>query len=295
MAPVATFKDLGREAVRCVGMATAPLRDLPDFVVIGAKRCGTTSLYRVLEQHSGMMSLFPTSTHLPMKDNLKGVHYFDRDATKSGRWYRSHFATSVAKDLRSRRIDGPVTTGEASPYYMFHPTGVLQAARHIPDAKLIVMLRQPVDRAYSHYKEQVRNGRESLTFAEALQAEGSRLDGEAEHVRADPAYYSYNHENCSYMSQSMYGSVLEPWLEAFDRDRFHFIRSEDFYADPTEVLRGVESFLGIDAHTYTDLRVRNAAPGSDLDPEFRRELWDQVAADVTTLEALSGRSFDWEP
>ena len=295
MSPVASVRQIGRSAVRGLGMATAPLRDLPDFVLIGAKRCGTTSLYRVLEQHPAMMPLFPPSDHLPMQENIKGVHYFDREAERSDVWYRSHFATSTAKRLRSRRIGGKVVTGEASPYYMFHPTGVEQALRHLPDSSFIVMLRNPIDRAYSHHKEQVRNGREPLSFTEALEAEESRLAGEVPRILAEPSYYSYDHENRSYLAQSMYGSVLRPWFDSFPRDRFHIIRSEDFYAAPTDVLRGVEGFLGLAPHDYADLRARNAAPGSDLDPGLRRELWDRLAPDVALLEKQCGRSFDWGP
>jgi hypothetical protein len=276
-------------------MLTSPWRRLPDFVVIGAKRCGTTSLYRALEQHPGMMPLFPPAEHLPMRKNMKGVHWFDRHAGRSPTWYRSHFATTFAENRRTRRIGGRVVTGEASPYYLFHPTGAEQALDHLGDARFILMLRNPVDRTYSHYKEQVRNGSENLTFAEAIEAEPQRLRGEVEHILADPSYYSYTHENRSYLSQSLYGRNLEPWLERFPLERFHIVRSEDFYADPARVLGEVTGFLGLDPHDFDDLRPRNVAAGEALPESVRQELWTRVESDVALLERETGRELGWGP
>lgn len=285
----------GRRAVRSAGILTARWRDLPDFVVIGAKRCGTTSLYRALEQHPGMMPLFPPSDHLPMRKNMKGVHWFDRHAERSSAWYRSHFATSFAVERRRRRTGGPVVTGEASPYYLFHPTGAEQALDRLGDTRFILMLRNPIDRTYSHYKEQVRNGSESLDFEAALEAEPDRLRGEVERILSDPSYYSYVHENRSYLTQSLYGQSLHPWFARFPRERFHIVRSEDFYADPTSSLRGVTDFLGLDAHDFEDLRPRNVATGEALPEQLRRDLWDLVEADVASLESQTGLKFAWGP
>jgi hypothetical protein len=230
-----------------------------------------------------------------MRKNMKGVHWFDRHAGRSPTWYRSHFATTFAENRRTRRIGGRVVTGEASPYYLFHPTGAEQALDHLGDARFILMLRNPVDRTYSHYKEQVRNGSENLTFAEAIEAEPQRLRGEVEHILADPSYYSYTHENRSYLSQSLYGRNLEPWLERFPLERFHIVRSEDFYADPARVLGEVTGFLGLDPHDFDDLRPRNVAAGEALPESVRQELWTRVESDVALLERETGRELGWGP
>ncbi len=281
--------------VRAAGILTARWRDLPDFVVIGAKRCGTTSLFRALEQHPGVMPLFPASERIPMRENMKGVHWLDRHSDYSSAWYRSHFATSLAKNRRRRHTGGSVVTGEASPYYLFHPTGATHALDRLGDARFILMLRNPVDRTYSHYKEQVRNGSESLGFEEALEAEPDRLRGEVERIVSEPSYYSYVHENRSYLTQSLYGQNLKPWLDRFPLDRFHIVRSEDFYTDPAKELRGVTEFLGLGPHEFENLQPRNVAAGEALAEGIRRDIWCRVESDVTLLERTTGLHLAWGP
>ncbi|HTO00875.1 MAG TPA: sulfotransferase [Microthrixaceae bacterium] len=275
-------------------MTTSRFRPLPDFVVIGAKRCGTTSLYRVLEQHPGMMPLVPSAKYFPMAENMKGVHWFDRYPEHSDRWYRSHFATSFARNARQKSIGGSVVSGEASPYYMFHPRAIDLSVAHLGDAKLVVMLRNPVDRAHSHYKEQVRNNSETLSFEDALAAEAAILEREVDLMAGDPSYYSYLHENRSYVAQSMYGAILSQWFGRIPSDRFKVIRSEDFYSDPQKVLAEVLEFLGLEPFEFQDLSPRNAAPGKGISAEVRQELWSTFQDDVSTLESLCGRSFLWD-
>src|SRR3954471_7291878 len=104
-------RSAGRDAVRTYGAATARWRPAPDFVIIGAKRCGTTSLYRYLGEHPHVAPLFPSARYMPlMRSDQKGVHYFDSNHERGNRWYRSHFRTAA-----SRRRAGQIA-GEASPY-----------------------------------------------------------------------------------------------------------------------------------------------------------------------------------
>ncbi|MDQ4004850.1 MAG: sulfotransferase domain-containing protein, partial [Actinomycetota bacterium] len=136
-----------KRVLRGVGVATSWARPLPDFVVIGAKRAGTTSLYAYLAEHPDVAPLFPA------RQRIKGVHYFDTNHHRGLRWYRSHMPSWI------RRTGGRLA-GEASPYYLAHPLAAERAARTIPDAKLVVLLRNPADRAYSHYRERVRHDAE---------------------------------------------------------------------------------------------------------------------------------------
>ena len=118
--------------------ATAPVRTLPDFLIIGAQKCGTSFLYRFLVKHPHVKSAF-----------VKEVHYFDLNFAKGNNWYRSNFPLQV----RNTRT---YITGEASPYYLFHPHAARRASMVVPDAKLLILLRNPVDRAHSHYQHQVK-------------------------------------------------------------------------------------------------------------------------------------------
>ena len=104
-------------------------RRLPDFLIIGAQKCGTSSMFAYLNQHPQMK--------LP---DVKEIHFFDLNYSNGLDWYTSHFPPA---SLSHRMV-----TGEASPYYLFHPHVPERVRLHCPDVKLVVMLRNPVDRAY---------------------------------------------------------------------------------------------------------------------------------------------------
>ena len=150
--PAGTILRVGHVSVRLrrrARLATASARRLPDFLVIGAQRAGSTSLFAQLCEHPGVAA-----------PSHKEIHYFDLQSFRGLRWYRSHFPPAG----RSRgRI-----TGEASPYYLFHPAVPARVAEALPDVRLVALLRDPVARAYSQYQLSVRDGHETLGFEEAL-------------------------------------------------------------------------------------------------------------------------------
>ena len=266
------------------GMATAGLRVLPDFLIIGTKRGGSTSLYRNLVRTPGVLGLFPR------RADVKGTYYFDVEYERGERWYRAHHPSRRSRDRVARR--GPVVVGEASPYYLSHPRAALRATALVPDARIVALLREPVARAYSHYQERVRQGIETLpTFALAVEAEASRLSGEVERMLADPAYVSWNHLNFGYLAQSDYATGLGRWMAAFPAEQVLVLRSEDYYADDAGALGRVRHFLGLDAARPVATRQWNRTGASDLDPGLVRELADRLAPSVTELERL----LDWAP
>src|SRR5207248_7427804 len=143
--------------------ATVPIRLLPDFLIIGTQRGGTTSLYRYLKAHP---CIGATSN--------KDLHFFDRRFHKGLSWYRSHFPTKLEKAYAEQLRRLTLVTGEASPSYLFHPHAPKRVAQVLPHVKLIVLLRNPVSRAYSQYHHAVELGFETLSFAEAIEAEEER-------------------------------------------------------------------------------------------------------------------------
>ena len=268
-------------ALRRYGMATAGGRVLPDFLVIGAKRGGSTSLYRNLLRTPGVLPLFPR------RADVKGTYYFDVEFDRGERWYRSHFPSRTIRDQVAGR--GPVAVGEASPYYLSHPRAAERASGLVPGARIVAVLREPVARAHSHYQERVRQGIETLpTFAVAVDAEAGRLAGEVEHMLEDPGYVSWNHLNFGYLAQSDYATGLRRWLSAFPAEQVLVLRSEDFYADDAGVLGQVRAFLGLDAAIPADTRQWNRTGSSDLDPGLARELAQRLAPSVEALSGLLG-------
>lgn len=284
----AVARNAAKLALRSYGSATASFRVMaPDFIIIGAKRGGTTSLYNYLLEHPSVSPLFPR------RQRIKGIRYFDSEYARGPRWYRSHFPIEVAGRTLARPWARGTLTGEASPYYLFHPLAARRLASDVPNVRIIVALRDPVERAYSHYKERVRHDAEPLSFDEALEAEPARLRGETERLLADPTYRSKEHEDHSYVAQGRYLDMLPRWFALVPRQQFHIIISEDFYADPRRVVNGVWSFLGLPPAQVQSKKRYNYVPAPDLRPETRRHLVHTFADHNRELEKLLGRSLPW--
>src|SRR5687767_2090616 len=134
-------KAAARAAIGRYGVLTAEHRQLPDYLVIGTKRGGTTSLWGNLRRHPQVLSLFP------QMGNLKSPHFFDINWARGERWYRAHFPTDRHRERRAREVGHPVVVGDVSPYYLFNPLAAERASLVVPQAKIVVALRNPVDRA----------------------------------------------------------------------------------------------------------------------------------------------------
>ena len=280
-------RDGTKRALRGYGELTSGLRTAPDFVIIGAKRGGTTSLYNYLLEHPSISPLFPGRQH------IKGIHYFDSEYARGLRWYYSHFPLAVAGHVLARPWASPAIAGEASPYYLFHPLAAQRLRDEVPDVRIIVSLRDPVERAYSHYKERVRHGAEPLSFEDALAAEPGRLSGEAERIVRDPSYRSKAHEDHSYLAQGRYLDMLPRWFALFPREQFHIVASEEFYADPERVVNDAWSFLGLPPGRLRSRKRYNYSPAPEIRPATRRRLQAAFAAHNKGLEELLERALPW--
>lgn len=215
---------------------------MPYFLIIGAQKCGTTSLYKCLIDHPQIL-----------RARQKELHFFDNNYSKGLDWYRTQFVMPSRQEMQSgqkMRLNQKFLVGEASPYYIFHPLVPERVRLHIPEAKLIVMLRDPVARAWSQYHHEVRLGFEQLSFEEALAAETERLAGEVDRMRSDETYYSYNHQHYTYLSRGIYVDQLQAWMELFPREQFLILESEAFFANPEETLAETMAFLGVSPEIY---------------------------------------------
>jgi hypothetical protein len=262
-----------KSALRMYGIATTPLRGKPDFLIIGAKRCGSTSLYHWLLDHPQVAPLFPTKQH------IKGIHWFDRQPHRSLRWYRSYFP------VRARF--GASLAGEASPYYLIHPQAAARAAAAVGDAKIIVLVREPAARAYSQWRDEVRLGHEHLSFADALAAEDERLEPELRRMRDDPTYYSWIHEHLSYRSWGRYAVHLQRWLSEWAPAQVLVVCTEELLQPGSSTPGTITDFLGLRAHPNPALPWLNAsAPPSEDDAAVFAELRSSYASDNAALRKL---------
>lgn len=274
-----------KAALRTYGVATASLRPPPELLIVGAKRGGTTSLWQYLAEHPGMLAQFPTP-------NSKGTYFLSEEWQRGERWWRSHFVDARTRSRAEARLGYPPVTGESSPYDLYHPLAPGRAARAAPDALVVAVLRNPVDRAYSHWKERSRHT-ETLSFADALAVEAERTAGEEAAIVADPAYASFPHRHQSYVDQGRYGPMLRRWFDQFGRNKMIVVTAESFYADPQATVDRVTDRLGLPRHTVADVTPRNDAPSDPMADDLRARLTAELSDDILAVEDLLGIDTGW--
>lgn len=259
--------------------ATSPLRFEPGYLIVGAMKAGTTFLHACLTRH-------PSCAGPPEKE----LHFFDNNFHRGARWYRSRFPIRAWMECRRRRR---MISGEASPYYLFHPLAPERARGVCPGARILVLLRDPVDRAYSHYQQNVRVGFERLSFEAALEAEAERLRGEEDRLRREPGYYSAAHQTFSYVARGEYVEQVARWIEAFGRERVLVLQSERLWDEPEETYGRVLDFLGLEQRPPRAFRPRNRGRYEAMSAATRARLADGFEPANERLFALLGERFDW--
>lgn len=261
----------GEHVLRRVSVADRPL---PAFLIVGAQKAGTTSLHAYLCEHPRVV---PPVT--------KEVHFFDHEFHRGLGWYRAHF---------KRASEPGLLGGEATPYYLFHPLVPVRTATALPDCKLIVVLRNPIDRAFSHHNHERALGFEQLDFEAAIAAEQGRLAGEEERILTDADYRSFAHQHFSYLSRGRYADQLERWFECFDRDQILVLCAEELFAEPGGAVRDAQEFLGLEPEMPGDLTAKNARAYAPIDAETRAALREEFDPHNGLLYELVGRDFGWD-
>ncbi|HEY8200286.1 MAG TPA: sulfotransferase domain-containing protein [Actinomycetota bacterium] len=283
-AAVAAAKRTAWHTAASVLAPTSSRRVLPDYLIVGGHRCGTTSLHRYLLEHQDV-----EQTLL----GVKGMHYFSSNHQRSWAWYRAHFPTQASRERAKRERGFAPIVGESSPYYMFHPLAPKRIAEHLPEVKLLALLRDPVERAYSAYQHMRYEGLERLpTFEEAVEAEPERLAGEVEKILRDPGYESYHHRHHAYVTRGIYADQLETLYSLFPKEQILVL---DFLSDPPTGLQRVLDFLGLPPHKVpVDLGHRhNAGSYSGMSPEVRERLVELYRSHNQRLYDLLGHDFGW--
>ena len=263
-----------RNGVWAYGWVTSPFRPLPDFLVLGAQKAGTTALYEYLTRHPQISG-----------PSWKEVSFFDRHWARGESWYRGNFP-NVAR-TRGKHV------GEASPSYVFHPLAPQRVQEVVPEARLIVLVRNPVDRALSQYNHEVALGREALPFEEALDAEEERLRGEQERMAADPRYFSREWWSHTYKARGRYAEQLERWLAVFPGEQLRALPSDDLGSAPARAHAQVLEFLGASPQrldSYPRVYEREYEP---MKPETRERLAAEFEEPNRRLYELLGRDLGW--
>ena len=248
-------------------------RSLPDAVILGAQKSGTSSLHGYLVQHGDIIA--------PLR---KEVHYFDLNHARGECWYRAHFG----------RHDESGLNLDSSPYYLFHPCVPERMHALLPDARLIVLLRDPVRRAYSHYWHNRDHGRERLEFEAALAAEPERTGAAAEQLAAGVIERSRDHQLYGYLARGRYAEQLERWRVYYPPERMLVLRFEDFAREPLVGLNQTRAFLGLPPVPSARLAPRNTRNYPPLAEATRLRLRSYFEPENARLEALLGRAMEWQ-
>ena len=267
------FKVLLRKIKRGFGLGS-----LPDFLIIGATKGGTTSVYHTLTQHPDVLS-----------STKKEIQYFTLHFDENLSWYKSYFPSF-------KKIRGKIT-GEASPYYLFHPLAPERIHKLSPEVKLIVLLRNPVDRAFSHYVHNIDHGQEKLeSFEEAIEAEEKRISKDVQKVLNGE--YSFDHHKHTYLSRGEYAKQLERWFKYYGRENFLIIKSRDLFLNPQQEYKKMFDFLGIKQYDVGGLRTldinKTDYKKRKIKESTRGRLVNYFKPYNEELYGVIGKDFHWE-
>ncbi len=277
------IKAVGRWCRERAATATSDRRALPDLVLVGVQRSGTTALFDALYRLPNV--------ERPRRG--KGSHYFSYNYVKGWDWFQSQFPTMSWAQRVERKTGNRLFCFDACPYYLFHPFAIERMALAMPKVKVLVMLRDPVRRAESHFHHSVGHGHEDLDFAAALDREDERLSGEEERMAADWDYWSHDHEHHSYVAKGLYAEQLNRLFTYYPRDQVLVRSAEEFYDRPDKVLTEVTEWCGLPPVRLDPRDDRNGHRYQPMDEEIRHGLIERFRQPNDELFELLGRRYDW--
>jgi len=274
---------ISRNVYRKYCTLTQSLHTSPTFLIIGAAKCGTSSLYDYLMQHPSVGSSL-----------TKQIHFFDRYFDRGLDWYKVCFPFIWEQFWTEKIKHKKFTTGEATAHYMTHPLAAKRAHEILPNAKIIVMLRNPIDRAYSHYQMEFEHKNEKFSFEDAINDEPERIKGEIEEMLQNENNSGRNYPHRAYIKSGEYLEQMKPWMEFFPKENFKFIKSEEFNKNPSLVYNQVLKFLGLEPFElkkYEKIRKREY---EIMKPETRKKLIDYFKPHNQRLYKFLNLEFDWD-
>ena len=255
---------------------------LPDFLVIGQMKCGTSSLYYYLTKHPQVLEAVE-----------KEVNYFNFNYELGTDFYRKNFPTLEEVSKQSLLLKGKrVITGEATPEYLLHPLCPARVRNVLPKAKLIVIMRDPVERAFSHFKHAQRFGMEKLdSFEKAINVEFERTKYGKMALSEGKTQYSYPFHQFSYLERGLYKEQIDRWLKYYSLSDFLFIKLEDLQKNPKKTVNKVFNFLELEDFELDEYPNRFLGKQGEMSKEVREKLQDYFYEPNRSLEELIGISW----
>lgn len=247
----------------------------PDFFILGAMKSGTTSLFSYIVQHPDIAE--------PVK---KELHYYDHKIY--GDWSLDEY---LANFPRRREHE---LSGEATAYYLRHPHAPGRISRDFPEARLIALLRDPVERAYSHYQQKLSKGREDRSFFEAVRGEEELISADWEKKCEDESHQGRLSQHSSYLARGRYAEQIELWHQHFPKEKLLVMFTAELGDHPQREVQRVFEFLGLPRSCSIDTRVKKKCRDyKPMSNEAREWCESYFAEHNERLESLLGRKLPW--
>ncbi len=253
---------------------TASTRVLPDFIIIGTVRSGTTSLYYNICEHP---SVLPAA--------YDEIGFFDSNYHLGIKWYQSMFPKQKQME-EIKKNTGFAVTGEDTPFYFWKKEAIDRIFQYLPNVKIIAIFRNPIDRAFSNYNLGVRMKTEKSTFEETIDEEIKFLEKNSFREAID--------RKRSYVTKGIYENQIQNWLKIFPNKQIHMISTEEMEKKPIETLQKVFKFLDIPDYRITNPQKQKSADYKKMDFKTRQKLLEFYRPHNERFFDIIKQRFDWD-
>jgi hypothetical protein len=259
---------------------TGPLRVLPDFIIIGSMKCGTTSLYYDICEHP---CVSPAA--------YDEIGFFDSNFHLGLNWYRSMFPTKRRiEDIR--RKEGVAITGEDTPFYFWNPVAAKRIQKLLPNIKLITILRNPIDRAYSEYQDVVSSESNSPSFETFIENEINTRRKDSSLI-TEENFEIFNQKN-SYLLKGIYVDQLKIWAGLFPKEQIFTLSTENLNSEPITALESVFQYLNLPDYKIKNTRRQKQKKYVPMNSQTRKILIEFFKPHNERLFKFIGKKFDWD-
>ena len=259
---------------------TGPFRVLPEFIIIGSMKCGTTSLYYDICEHPCTLAAA-----------YDEIGFFDSNFHLGINWYRSMFPTKgQIEDIKHK--EGVAITGEDTPFYFWNPIAAKRIQKLLPNIKLIIILRNPIDRAYSEYQDLASNKSNFPSFETVIENEMNSQRNNAD-IITEENFEVFNQKN-SYLLKGIYVDQLKIWTSLFPKEQIFILSTENLNSDPIDALGSVFQYLNLPDYKIKNPQHQKQKKYSSMKTETRNELIEFFKPHNERLFKMINKKFDWD-
>lgn len=276
------LRRISRNLRKITHESTAFMRLMPDFFITGSSRTGKTTLLNYLTQHPQIFRSYMIETS-----------YFDLNYNLGIRWYKSNFPTRMQLHYSKFMTNDEFHIGES--VHIHSPFVPERIHEIISNPKIVILLRNPIDRAYSYYQKSVEIGKEQFSFEEALQKEEERFQQDQKTLDISPVYYENFRQWYLYKTTGIYINFLKNWVKFFPKKNMLFLKTEDLFSNPSLTVNHVLSFLNL--KHLKNLKIQNHSNKQNIasiKPATREELAEYFKPNNLELYQYIGKNLGWE-